>query len=74
MVREDDNNYFISQNPFAPDILREVPKKSVARTMVSEVSPMLPGLINPLNNEELKDLLAYLVANGNKDNPIYSKK
>ncbi len=74
MVREDDNNYFVSQNPFAPDILREVPKKSVTRTMVSEVSPMLPGLINPLNSEELKDLLAYLVSNGNKDNPIYTKK
>ncbi|MBX3239734.1 MAG: c-type cytochrome [Chitinophagaceae bacterium] len=74
LVKEDDNNYSISQNPFAPQILREVPKNSVVRTRVSEISPMLPGLINPLNSEELKDLLAYLVANGNKDNPIYSEK
>ena len=31
----------------------------------------MPGLINRLNNEELKDLLAYLMAGGNKEHDVY---
>ena len=74
LIKEEGDNYVISQNPFAPQIVREIPKKDVARTRVSEVSPMLPGMINRLNNEELKDLIAYLVAGGNKDHEVYTGK
>jgi hypothetical protein len=31
-------------------------------------------MINRLNNEELKDLIAYLVAGGNKDHEVYTGK
>jgi cytochrome c1 len=34
---------------------------------------MLPGMINGLNPDELKDLMAYLKSAGNPDHPIYSK-
>ena len=69
---EDDANYYISQNPFAPDVQRSIPKSEVAGKKLSKVSVMLPGLINRLNEEEVKDLLAYLVAGGNKDNKVFS--
>ncbi|MGK2863001.1 MAG: hypothetical protein ACSLE0_13790, partial [Chitinophagaceae bacterium] len=69
----DDDKYIISQNPFAPQTTRELLKKEVLRTRVSEVSPMLPGMINRLNDEELKDLLAYLKSGGNKQDTIFSK-
>jgi putative heme-binding domain-containing protein len=71
LIRQDDKKYYISQNPFAADFIRELNKKDVARTRVSEISPMLPGMINRLNGEELKDLITYLKAGGNKDNPVY---
>jgi putative heme-binding domain-containing protein len=74
LMNQDADNYYISQNPFAPQTLRPVPKKDVARTRLSEVSIMLPGLINRLNAEELKDLLAYLKAGGNKQDSIFVKK
>ena len=74
IVSQDDQKYSISQNPFAPQILRDVPKKDVTRTRVSEISPMLPGMVNRLNPEELRDLIAYLVSGGNKDNEIYKGK
>jgi hypothetical protein len=32
---------------------------------------MLPGTINGLNREELKDLIAYLKSGGNKDHAVY---
>ncbi|MFT3947102.1 MAG: c-type cytochrome [Agriterribacter sp.] len=74
IVSQDNNNYAISQNPFAPQIVRSIAKKDVERTRVSEISPMLPGMINALNGDELRDLIAYLMAGGNKDNEIYTGK
>lgn len=74
LINEDDENYHISQNPFAPDVLREVPKKDVVETKYSYISVMYPGLINRLNEEELKDLMAYLMAGGNPDHELYKKQ
>jgi putative heme-binding domain-containing protein len=73
LINQDDQKYYVSQNPFAPQTLREIPKKEVSRTQVSDVSIMLPGMINGLNPEELKDLIAYLMAGGNKDHEVYKK-
>jgi putative heme-binding domain-containing protein len=74
LTNEDENKYFVSQNPFAPQTLREISKTDVASTKISRVSLMMPGLINRLNNEELKDLLAYLMAGGNKEHDVYKNK
>jgi putative heme-binding domain-containing protein len=72
---QDADKYYISQNPFAPQSIREIPKKDVARTSISDApSIMFPRLINSLNPEELKDLMAYLKSGGNKDNEVYKTK
>lgn len=72
LINEDKLNYFVSQNPYAPETLTKVPKKNVLRAKLSSASIMFPGLINSLNKEELKDLIAYLMAGGKKDNPMFS--
>ena len=74
LINQDKINYTIAQNPFAPQITREILKKDVLRTQMSDVSPMLSKLINNLNSKELKDLLAYLKSGGNKDDGVFSKK
>ena len=71
LVNEDKTSYSISQNPFASDQVRKVLKKDVASKKYSTVSIMLPGLINSLNPNELKDLIAYLKAGGNQKNEVY---
>jgi len=71
LINEDKANYFISQNPFASDQLRKVAKKDVVSRKYSPSSIMLPGLINSLNAEELKDLVAYLKSGGNQANEVY---
>ncbi len=71
IISEDDQVYKISQNPFAPDMLKEIPKDQVIEHKLSDVSAMPPGLINRMNEEELKDLLAYLISGGNPDHGIY---
>ncbi|MFD1144502.1 c-type cytochrome [Larkinella insperata] len=70
-LSEDKVSYTISQNPFATDQTRKIPKKDVTSTKYSSESIMLPGLINALNPDELKDLMAYLKAGGNPDNEVY---
>ncbi len=74
LKNEDSDKYYISQNPFAPQTLREIPKKNVTRTRLAEVSSMYPGMINSLNKEELKDLMAYLISGSNKEHKIYQPK
>jgi putative heme-binding domain-containing protein len=71
LVSEDATNYVVSQNPFAPEVLKKVPKKNVVSKKYSAVSIMLPGLINTLGPDELRDLMAYLKAGGNPDAPAF---
>jgi putative heme-binding domain-containing protein len=72
LTNEDDEKFYISQNPFTPQVLRPIAKADVVATKISKVSVMLPGLINRLNEDEVKDLLAYLVSGGNKDHAAFA--
>lgn len=71
LVNQDDNKYYVSQNPFSPKDLREVEKKNVSGTNNSTVSVMLPGLINRLSPEELRDLMAYIKSGGNEKDSMF---
>lgn len=70
---EDDTNYYLSQNPFAPSDIKTIPKSTVVLKKNADVSIMMPGLINRLNEEELKDLMAYLVSGGNANHAVYKQ-
>lgn len=72
VMGEDEQNYVISQNPYAPEVTRKIPKDEVTGQKMSTVSLMPVGTVNRLNEEELRNLIAYLVAGGNPDNPVYS--
>lgn len=73
IISENETAYQISQNPFAPDMLQKVLKKNVTSKEYSSVSLMMPGLINSLNEEELKNLMAYLVSGGNPKNSVFKQ-
>ena len=73
LINETEKSYSVSQNPFAPETLREIPKGDVAGTKFSYISVMYPGLINRMNEEEVKDLVAYLMAGGDDKNELYKK-
>ena len=57
-----------------PQSLREVAKADVVSTKRSTVSIMLPWLLSGLNDEEIKDIVAYLVAGGNPDHEVFKQK
>ena len=51
-----------------------MPKADVVDEKLSYVSVMYPRLINRLNAEDVKDLIAYLMAGGNEDHEIYKNQ
>lgn len=71
LIKQDDDKYYVSQNPFVPNELTEISKDKVVSTKLSKVSIMLPGMINRLNEDELKDLMAYLMSGGDKNNKVF---
>lgn len=74
LTGEDEDAYTISQNPFAPEVLRDIPKDDVVDTKFSYISIMYPGLINNMNEEEVKDLVAYLMAGGNEEHESFDEQ
>jgi putative heme-binding domain-containing protein len=71
LVNEDNKLYTVSQNPYDPTTLMEIPKSSVVSKQYSKISMMLPRLVNSLNEDELKDLIAYIIAGGNEANEVF---
>lgn len=58
---EKDRKTIVATNPFDLSQTVEIESGEIASVKASPVSPMPPGLVNRLNPEELKDLLAYLL-------------
>ncbi len=73
IVAEDGNRYSVITNPFAPDELARPEISKVRSRKPYPTSMMPPGLINALNPEELKDLVAYLLSGGNPADPMFAK-
>jgi putative heme-binding domain-containing protein len=67
-IDEDDKNIEVSISAFASDVTTKVRKDRLASVELSKVSPMPAGLVNRLNENEITDLIAYLLAGGNKAN------
>ena len=61
IVDEKDGKLIVAMNPFDMQQHTEIAKADVKATKDSTTSPMPPALINRLNEEELKDLLAFLL-------------
>ena len=49
----------------------DIPKEAIDDRVSSRVSIMPSGLLNTLDKEQILDLLAYLLAGGNPDNPAF---
>ena len=70
MEKDDTVDIYPAVNSAAPITVK---RSEIASITQSPVSPMPPGLINSLNGEELRDLLAYLMSGGDKNDKIYGE-
>jgi putative heme-binding domain-containing protein len=73
VVGEDGGDLLVMTNPFTPDEKTRVKAASIKSRKPYPVSMMPPGLINSLNEDELKDLLAYLLSGGNANDAMFKK-
>ncbi|HEY1108320.1 MAG TPA: hypothetical protein VGE76_06800, partial [Opitutaceae bacterium] len=73
VINEEGGNLSIMANPFMPDDLTRVPTADVVSRKTYNISQMPPGLINGFNEEELRDLVAYILSGGNPQSPMFKK-
>jgi len=61
IIEEKDEKWIVATNPFDRSQTIEIERNEIKGMKPSPVSPMPPALINRLNPDELKDLLAYML-------------
>ncbi|XAL99482.1 c-type cytochrome [Phycisphaeraceae bacterium D3-23] len=51
----------------------DLPRGDIASIVFSPVSPMQTGLVDPMNPDELRDLIAYLMSAGDADHAMFAE-
>lgn len=65
VVVEENGKLFVMTSALVPDALTTVDSANVKKRQPFNVSMMPPGLLSPLNKDELLDLFAYILSGGN---------
>lgn len=74
IIEENNGGYVLGTNAFSPELRTSIKKKNIISQNDASYSSMPPGLINRLNEQELSDLIAYLMTGGDEENMIYKKR
>src|SRR5436190_12876472 len=72
IVKRDGDTIQLAENLAEPDKTIAIKKSDISRVTPSDVSPMPTGLLVTLSREEILDLLAYIVSQGNAKHRAYS--
>jgi putative heme-binding domain-containing protein len=72
IVKRDGDTIHLAENLQEPGKTVAIKKGDIARVTPSDVSPMPTGLLVTLTREEILDLLAYLVSQGNPKHGVYA--
>ena len=72
VISQDEEAYTLNQNPYDPSQKMMLNKADVADEKPSPSSIMPAGLLNRLNQDEVIDLIAYLVANGDPEHEMFN--
>jgi putative heme-binding domain-containing protein len=67
------DSYRIITNLYAPGEMTNVKTKDIVSIDPNPVSQMPMGLLNMLEDEDILDLLAYILSKGDQDNPLFQK-
>ena len=73
LAGDDGQVLLIAPNVFAPDEVVRIPHGEIAKQSFSQVSPMPAGLLDTLTREEILDLLAYLISEGDPKNAAFER-
>ena len=73
LVDANDDEFTIMPNLLEPASTTKLPRHRIVSQRLSDVSPMMPGLLDPLNPNEVLDLLAYLLAAGDPSHASFAQ-
>jgi len=73
IVNETEKSVIILTDPEDPTKVVEIPRDEIDVMQPSKVSLMPADLLKPLNEDEVLDLLAYLLSRGDKGHPMFRK-
>lgn len=71
IIVEENDKVFVMSNPFAPNDHIAINSADIKSKKVYPVSMMPPGMINALNQDELLDLIAYILSAGNPADKVF---
>lgn len=74
ILSENDDLIAILTSPEDPTKITEIQKSDIEEIQASTVSIMPADLLKPLNQDEVLDLLAYLLSRGDKGNGMFRRK
>jgi putative heme-binding domain-containing protein len=72
IVKRDGETIQLAENLAEPDKTVTIRKADISRMTLSDVSPMPTGLLVTLSRDEILDLLAYIVSQGNPKHKAFS--
>ncbi len=73
VVAEENNTLLVMTNPFVPDDHTRVSGADIVSRKPYTQSMMPPGLINALNEDELRDLVAYILSGGDPASAMFKR-
>jgi putative heme-binding domain-containing protein len=74
IIYKNDKEIAVAPNPYNLADIVKTPIGKVEKIAWSQTSMMPPGTIFPMNQDELKDLVAYLISSGNPKHKAFQKK
>ena len=73
VVSDDGKTLMVATSPVDASILTPVTTSNILNKSVMKTSIMPPGLLDRLNQEEMLDLLAYLISGANEKDKMFAK-
>ena len=74
VVSENETHYIVLTDPQDSSKVVELAKDDVEQMDPSPTSMMPAKLLDPLNQDEVLDLIAYLLSRGNERDPMFRRK
>jgi putative heme-binding domain-containing protein len=72
VLSEEGDSIVLAPNPLNPSYSMSFGKDIIVKRELSPISPMPPGLLNRLNEQEIADLFAYLMSGADSTHEIYT--
>ena len=74
ILSETSDSIKIMTNPLNTSYTVQLAQSSVVKKELSPISPMPSGLLNRLNEEEIKDLFVYLLSGADESHELYNNE